>query len=194
MSLLKKIRSLAAGSPPAAEAARSYIVDIAGAERAKGRRERLSPGAQVKSLQRIARFTKRESLAFSVLLEGKELRAVQHGGEFQGVAVYFEEDADAYHEALLTLVRDRLRRGAVTVITDDAALDQAVLDAGGDPMRFSTFRKALEPATGSDGDGEPRNPRNDRRGRGRRRRSEPAPKPSVQGGDETVRDLIDLVD
>jgi hypothetical protein len=196
MGLLKIIKDLAGGGESAqGQNSRTYIVDIGGIDRGKTRRERMSPGVQVKHLQRLARFTQREEIPVSVLLEGKELRAVEHGGDFQGIKVYFEADGDAFAKTMLSLVRDRLSRHAVTVITDDAALDVAVQGAGGQAMRLSTFAKALDASTGpSDGNGSSRSDSSARRPRSRRRRNDPEPKPAVQGGDETVRDLIDLVD
>jgi hypothetical protein len=157
----------------------------------------MAPGEQVKFLQRLARFTKREALTVSVLLEGKELRAVQHGGDFQGLRVFFEASSGGVENKMVDLVRQYRRDGDVTVITDDTSLEDPVRDAGADAMRLSTFVKAWDAATGSgSGGGSSSKPnRNGRRQRSSRRRQQPQQeRASVQGGGDTVRDMIDLVE
>ncbi len=194
MGILDKLKNLGSAPPPnRTSGTRSYVVDAMGSDRGKQRRERLAPGEQVKFLQRLARFTKREALTVSVLLEGKELRAVQHGGEFQGLRVFFEPDSGGVQNKVVDLVRQSGRDGHVTVITDDKALETPVRDAGADAMRMSTFVKAWD-ASGGGGSSSKSNRNGGRRQRASRRRQPQQERASVQGGGDTVRDMIDLVE
>jgi len=199
MGILDKIFGSGTATPAArTNGPRSYVVDAMGSSRGKQRRDRMAPGEQVKFLQRLARFTKREALTVSVLLEGKELRAVQQGGDFQGLRVFFEANADGVENKMVDLVRQYRRDGDVTVITDDSGLEDSVRGAGADAMRLSTFVKAWDAATGGGGGGggsSSKPNRNGRRQRSSRRRQQPQQeRASVQGGGDTVRDMIDLVE
>lgn len=195
MGILDKLFSFRFAVPAAKSGGpRSYVVDAMGSDRGKERRERMAPGEQVKFLQRLARFTKREALTVSVLLEGKELRAVQQGGDFQGLRVFFEASSGEVETKVVDLVREYRRDGDVTVITDDASLEKSAGGAGAEAMRLSTFVKAWDAATGGGGSSSKPN-RNGRRQRSSRRRQQPQQeRASVQGGGDTVRDMIDLVE
>lgn len=186
-----------------AAAKRRYIIDPAPRMPGKDKREKLTPAEQVKFLQRLSRFARKESLEMAAVFATKELRAVQHRGDFQGIAVYFEPDASGFDHMVANLVREQGQDARVMVITDDDQLEQTVRTGGADAMRLATFVKALdggggEGRNGNGGGGASRPSRANRRPRGRRR-NKPAsetPRISRQGGSDTaaVRDLIDLVD
>ena len=180
---------------------RRYIVDPASRVAGKEKRGKLTPADQVKFLQRLARFAKRESLDMVAVFSTKELRAVQHGGDFQGVRVFFEPDAERFHDMVSSRIQELGEQGThITVITDDNQLESTVQGVGVDAMRMNTFSKALDlnadSRNGSGGNA--RASRSNRRSRSRKRpkQEEDAPKLSRQGGSDTaaVRELIDLVD
>jgi hypothetical protein len=217
MSMWKKIFGISAtgggvvagATPATAGGRRTYVVDPAGSDGGKGRRERLPPGAQVKLLQRLARFAKRESLPMAAVFVGKELRAVQDGGDFQGVTVYFAPETEAFPARVASVVRERGRGAQVTVITDDPQVEGAAAAAGAALMRWSTLAKAVDQGGGGSGGGSGggggggkptgtggRKPGRNRPRTRRRRDDDDEPRMSRQGGSDTVavRDLIDLVD
>ncbi len=164
----------------------------------------MAPGAQVKFLQRVSRFAEKESIAFTVVLGGKELRAVKNGDDFQGVRVYFAEQAGAFAGVVTEQVRNKLKSGPVTFITDDPKLEGEAASVGADSMRLTTFLKAFDGGGSRDGAGgkssrnrnRSRNRSRDRSGGDRNRRNDDQPRMSRQGGSDTVavRDLLDLVE
>jgi len=166
--------------------------------RDKKGRDRLPPGAQVKILQRLSRFAKKESLDLSAAFEGKALRAVEHEGDFQGITVYFASpQGTAYADMVMSIVKRGLRSAQVTGITDDPKLTASIEAAGGEAMRYSTFRKALDAGGGRNGEGSGNRPnRSNRRSRsrppaGESREAKPK-KPAPER--DPVSDLIDLID
>jgi predicted RNA-binding protein with PIN domain len=190
----------ATGGP--APSKRRYIVDPAPRLPGKEKREKLTPAEQVKFLQRLSRFVRKEGLEVVAVFATKELRAVQHRGDFQGIQVCFEPDLEGFNQMVADLVRDQSQHARVTVITEDEPLERAVVGMGADAMRLGTFAKALEGSGDSRGEngggGASRSARPHRRPRGRRRGrgDDESPRISRQGGSDTaaVRDLIDLVD
>jgi hypothetical protein len=199
MSLIEQLKAWLSPSPGPGRTSsrRVYVIDPAGWSRDKKGRERLAPGVQVKILQRLSRFAKKEAVDITAVFEGKELRAVKHKGEFQGIRVYFAGSAGAScSDTILSAAKDRRRSARVTVITDDASLTPSIESAGGDAMRLSTFRKALDGPAGKNGDGD-RSQRGGRKGRGGRKRpsdSQPAQKEKQPAARDPVSDLIDLVE
>lgn len=200
MSLVDRIASwwkTPEGNAPS-HSRRVYVVDPAGMSRDRKGRDRLPPGMQVKILQRLSRFAQKESLVLSAVFEGKALRAVEHEGDFQGVKVYFASpQGSAYADLVLSIVKRGLRSAQVTVITDDPKLAAATEVAGGETMRYTTFRKALDAGSGKNGEGgENRAKRSNRRGRSRPPAGEPRegkpPRPAPDR--DPVSDLIDLID
>ena len=194
-SLVNRVRNLVGGRPGTASAggARRCVIDPGSG--IKGR-DRIPPGVQVKMLQRLGRFAEKEGLKVDVVLEGRDLRAVQHGGEFQGVGVFFAAAGDDIARVALKVFNDAARGTPAVLVTDDDELGRAARDTGGQAMRLTTFEKAL--------DGGLRRGRGDGGGRSgghggarnRRRRRDDAPQMSKQGGSDRdpVRDMLDLVE
>jgi len=193
-SIIENLKSMFSGGSPQETASwnerRSYIIDPGA--RTKGR-EKLPPGAQVKVLQRLARFAEKETVKLSAVFEGKELRAVKHQGDFQGVTVYFVSEPSAFGRNFLEIVQDSAKETAVTVITNDVELEQLVLSAGCGVMRLSTFEKVFDGGLRRNGTA---GGRASRAPRPRRKKPDQQPRMSKQGGSDTdpVRDLLDLVD
>ena len=198
MSLLAKVKTLWQPADVAPGGNHVYVVDpayTASGNDKKGR-GRLNPGAQVKALQKISRFAKREALTLMAVFEGHELRVVSHKGDFHGVQVFFEPEQDAFHRAALGVARDAMKNGAVTVITNDAELVDKVRGAGGQAMRYETLKKALENGSERSAPTGTRSSRPPRGRKPRRRADEEIVRGSRQGGSDTsrVREMLDLVD
>lgn len=200
MSFLDKIKSWfdpGEGGGPSGSG-RMCVVDAAGLARADGKVERLSPGTQIRILQRLSRFAEKESVPISAVFEGKELRAVEHGGDFQGIRVYFAMKQGSREDLLLSFLKGR--GGDVTIVAGNARLESRVLERGGSFMRLGTFRKALEgPGEGSNGG------RSEGKKKGNRRRGPPrgdrGPDRRQRGGEgkptqneDPVHQLIDVVE
>lgn len=174
MSLLKAVKSVfGGGSSSSGGGDRLYLVD---GERMLDSRD-VGPGERAALLQRLARFVEREKIRMSVVFGGRPLREVEHGGEFQGIKVFYIESREAYAEQYVQTVKDALRRDKVCAITNDAETEKKIVDLGGTTIRCSTLRKGLE--GGGEG-GERGGPGGDRGGdfrgggdRGPRRRRGP---------------------
>ena len=193
-SIIENLKSIFSGGPSpevgTRSERRSYVIDPGAGT--KGR-EKLPPGAQVKVLQRLARFAEKESIKLSAVFEGKELRAVKHQGDFQGITVYFVSEPSIFGRIFLEIAKDSAKEAVVTAITNDVELEQSVLSAGCNVMRLSTFEKVFEGGLRRNGTGGSRASRGPRP---RRKKPDQQPRMSKQGGSDTdpVRDLLDLVD
>ena len=199
MSLFSKVKALWDSSPANRSGSQVCVLDPAyhGSGNGKHRRERMSPGIQVKILQRVSRFAEKESLRMAAVFEGNELRVVPHGGDFHGVKVFFESEASAYPTAVMDVIRTMKRAGAVTLITDDPNLSSQAEQRGIATCRYTTFKKALDgDGAKRDGNPTPKSARNPRRNRSRRHPDGEAARGSRQGGSDTsmVREMIDLVE
>lgn len=141
MSLFKAVKSmLGGGSSSSGGEDRLYVVD---GERMLDSRD-VGPGDRAALLQRLARFIEREKIRMNVVFGGRPLREVEHGGEFQGIKVFFIESREAYSEQYVQTVKDGLRRDKVCAITNDAETEKKIADLGGTTIRCSTLRKGLE--------------------------------------------------
>lgn len=219
MSLWDSIGSLFKAKPAGAarDTARVYILD--GEKMVEGRGgEKVGPMDRFQLLQRMAQFADREKIRLQMVFAGRPLREVAHGGTFNGVKVYYAEQASDVANQVDKLVRQAGRNA--TVISFDLQSEQRITSRGGISIRSSTLRKAMENGGGSSGDGDDsnrgrrdgrrmRSPRGGRRGEGRegregrdnREQREPRPDNQSQesdqtssGDDTTVKNLIDLVE
>lgn len=128
--------------------ASSCIVDVNRVAGAKSGRDRIPPRVQIQTLQRLARFAKKESIGLVAVIDGKELRDVAHGADYQGVKVYFSAQAANFAEAMLKA--SRKHRGAL-VITDNQDVEKKVSAQGAETMRVSSFKKGLDSVLGGSG-------------------------------------------
>jgi hypothetical protein len=218
MSFWDNVKGLLGGKPGgvARDADRLYIVDV---ERLAESRGGVGPVERVQALQRLAQFAAREKIRVQAVVGGRPLREVAHGEELNGLPVYYSEEAGGAAEQILKLYKP----GAL-VITSDAQVEERIRSRGGETMRTSTLRKAIEGegggGGGQDGRGDrgprrrqDRPPRRDRGDRGDRpdrgdHRPQPPREPQGPEGetspppasrppsstDTTVKSLIDLVE
>jgi hypothetical protein len=204
MSWFDRIKALFGAGPAGGGRGRKVYVVDGGRLFGQGSGGRLSPRDQIHVLQQLSRFAEREGVSAQVVFEGRPLREVDHGGTFGVLRVFFAENGEALAKTIIGLAR---ARGAV-VVTGDRQIEQQAAAVGAETMRANTLRRAMD-GDGSDrGGGQgPRPPRRRQRGgrgdRGDRPRppeqpaqekpAEPAP-PSGSGPQDSVRDLIDLVE
>ena len=148
MSFIGKILAFISGE--GTRATGLYIVE--GGRLAEGRGgEKLSPRDQVQLLHQIARFAKQEEVKVQVVFEGRDLREVAHGGDFNGVTVFFTDKTAEVPDLMIKLARSAGR--SCVVITSDRALESRAASMGFKTMRASTLKKAMEGGGVSNGGG-----------------------------------------
>jgi len=216
MSFIKMIKSCFSSTGGSSN--RTYVVDAARLVDEKTGR-RMAPRDQVQMLNALARISKQEGLGIQVVIESdRPLREVEHGGDFNGVKVYYAPDT----EQLVALALKLCRKSGGSIVSSGVTMESRATEAGIPVLCSSTFRKAFlqggMPGGGQGGDrgGERRRGggrdrrggRGDRGGRGGRggrdrkgssrddggkpqSNGDPAPKNDEHAA---VRNLIDLVE
>jgi len=209
INTIKSLFSSAGGSSH--RGSRTYVVDAARLVDEKTGR-RMAPRDQVQMLNALARVSKQEGLGIQAVFESdRPLREVEHGGEFNGVKVFFAPD----NEQLVALALKLCRKGGFSLVSSGVTMESRATEAGIQVLCSSTFRKAFLqgglPGGGQGGDrgGDRRRGRDRRRDRGNRGgdrsrkngsngggKSQSNSQGSSSGNDENaaVRNLIDLVE
>lgn len=155
------------GTAIAGQTCRACIVDV-GSLAGSGS---VPPKQKIQALQRLARYARVESVKMVAVLDGEELRAVDHGADYEGIKVYYAGKSASMGAALQDASR---RQPDALVVTDNKEAEALVRGQGAATMRLSTFRKAIEAPRGdegSNGDAGRSGGRRDRRPRGRSSRS-----------------------
>ncbi len=153
MKFIEKIKSLfapASGTPR--RNSRTYVVDGARLVDEKTGR-RMAPREQIQMLNSLARVAKQENLDIQVVFESERpLREVEHGGEFNGVKVFFAPD----NEQLVAMALKMCRSGNCTLVSSGVTMESRATEAGIQVLCSSTFRKAFlqggMPGNGDRGD------------------------------------------
>ncbi|HPC19194.1 MAG: hypothetical protein KBC66_08265 [Kiritimatiellae bacterium] len=168
MDAIKSLFSPAGGS--ARRNPRAYIVDAARLVDEKTGR-RLAPRDQVQILNALARVAKQENLDLQVVFESdRPLREVDHGGEYNGLKVFYAPD----NEQLVAMALKLSRSADGALVSSGVTMESRATEAGIPVLCSSTFRKAFLQG-GLPGGGERRDrsngngDRDRRRGRDRRR-------------------------
>ena len=140
MSFMDAIKSLftpAGGS--ARRDTRTYVVDGARLVDEKTGR-RMAPREQVQMLNALARVAKQEGLTILAVFESdRALREVEHGGEFNGVKVYFAPD----NEQLVALALKICKSEGCALVSSGVTMESRATEAGIPVLCSSTFRKAF---------------------------------------------------
>ena len=201
MSLIQKISGIFGGDSAAGGHGNAVLI-VDGTGLFDGKKgEKLSPRQQIDILQSMSRVNKNEEIEVEVVFEGKPLRKVEHGGNFDDVTVFFSEDGSKVSDFIARQARNHGGSKPVTVVTGDTSLEEAIVKSGQTTLRPQTFRKAFGSGRGEQRGGS-RPPRKRRRPEGkgegksnerRDRKSSPKPQEAKKSGD-SVSDLIDLVD
>lgn len=152
MGLLDKISGWLGGGDSAAGAL--FIVDGGGVIHPRPN-YRPGPRDMLNLLHKLGRFSEREKIRVVCLFEGDPLHKAADGDELQGVTVHYATSASDRSARLVELVKKYGGRSTrVIAVVPDPASEQAVREAGAQPLRCSTFRKALD--AGDEGGGEGR--------------------------------------
>ena len=140
MSFMDAIKSLfAPAGGPARRNTRTYLVDVARLMDEKTGR-RMAPREQVQMLNALARVAKQEGLAIQAVFESdRALREVEHGGEFNGVKVYFAPD----NEQLVALALKLCKGEGCALVSSGVTMESRATEAGIPVLCSSTFRKAF---------------------------------------------------
>ena len=188
MSFIDAIKSLftpAGGS--ARRDTRTYVVDGARLIDEKTGR-RMAPRDQVQMLNALARVMKQEGLTIQAVFESdRPLREVEHGGEFNGVKVFYAPD----NEQLVAVALKLCKSTGGTLVSSGVTMESRATEAGIPVLCSSTFRKAFLQGGmpgGERGDrggdrGERGGDRGERGGRDRRRDRGPRRDRGDRGGD-----------
>ncbi|MGD9782876.1 MAG: hypothetical protein AB7V14_12130 [Kiritimatiellia bacterium] len=184
MSFMDAIKSLftpAGGS--ARRDTRTYVVDGARLVDEKTGR-RMAPRDQVQMLNALARVMKQEGLTIQAVFESdRPLREVEHGGEFNGVKVFYAPD----NEQLVAVALKLCKSTGGTLVSSGVTMESRATEAGIPVLCSSTFRKAFLQGGMPGGErgerGERGGDRGDRGGRDRRRDRGPRRDRGERGGD-----------
>lgn len=193
MSFMDAIKSLfAPAGGPARRNTRTYLVDVARLVDEKTGR-RMAPREQVQMLNALARVAKQEGLAIQAVFESdRALREVEHGGEFNGVKVYFAPD----NEQLVALALKICKSAGCALVSSGVTMESRATEAGIPVLCSSTFRKAFlqgglpggdRGERGGDRGGDERRSGRDRRG-GRDRRRDRGDRGGNGGGNRPARE------
>ncbi len=186
-----------AGNKNGGKSKRLYVVDASSLASSSGNKARLAPRVQLDMLDRLARFSKREGVRICMVFEDEPLRKVADKSDYKDINVRFAGRPSELPGLVIKVLKQNARRKEVVVITSDKKLEEQVINNGGETLRSSTFKKALESASGgekkrsAEGGGRRRRPRrNGQRSGGQSSER----KPAKEKKENSVRDLIDLVE
>ena len=172
MSFMNAIKSLfAPASSSARRNTRTYVVDVARLMDEKTGR-RMAPREQVQMLNALSRVAKQEGLTILAVFESdRALREVEHGGEFNGVKVFFAPD----NEQLVAMALKLCKSEGCAMVSSGVTMESRATEEGISVLCSSTFRKAFLQGgmpggdRGDRGGDERRGSRDRRGGRDRRR-------------------------
>lgn len=173
-------------------------VDAAALLKSRGVRGRAAPRQQLQVLRMLSRVMQREKIDLTAVLSGKPLDKAPHNGKFDDMRVRYAKDETAVSKEMTKALKQAGSGGVL--VTDDIELEKSVIQSGGITLRLSTFRKLLEDGgetAVNSGDGSGRSSGGNRRPR-RRKNTKPSspeePKQEKESKDDTISQMIDLVD
>lgn len=176
---------------------RNMVVSVDAILESKGIRGRAAPRQQLQALRALSRMVQREELNVTAVIAGKPLNKAPENQTFEGVRVRYVDDETQVGPALLKAMRQAGCAGVL--VTEDAALEEKILQGGKDTLRISTFRKLLDDGSedygmdgGRDRNGGRKN-RRDRNDRKKPRRNNTKEDKKSQERDE-ISQMIDLVE
>ena len=189
------------------------VVDTAAVLRTKGMRGRVAPRQQIQLLRALSRFVQREKLSVTAVLVGDPLDKAPHNKVFDHVRVRYTKSEETLNKELCKALSQAGSAGVL--VTEDVALENRVLRTGKSTLRVSTFRKLLDDGVeqNENNGGNNNRPQNNRRERDRGRDRDRGPRPNrnnnpqqqqsrppaneadeQRGGDDTISQMIDLVE
>ena len=140
MSFMDTIKSFfAPASGNARRNTRTYVVDGARLVDEKTGR-RMAPRDQVQMLNALSRVAKQEGLEIQAVFESdRPLREVEHGGEFNGVKVFYAPD----NEQLVAMALKLCKSNGGALVSSGVTMESRATEAGIPVLCSSTFRKAF---------------------------------------------------
>lgn len=183
------------------------LIDTVSINKANGAKGNVSPRTQLQLLRRLARFAQREKLDVVAILSGRPLNKAPAGKKFEGIEVLYSGSDGAHNKFLIKT--HKARRGLM--IMDNREVEEDVMQRGLRVLRVSTFRKAFD-IGGDQNDDQDRGGNSAGRERRPRRRSQQnnstnhnnnnsndqkssrPPQKKERSQEDTINELIDLVD
>jgi hypothetical protein len=118
------------------------VVDTAAVLKTKGVRGRAAPRQQLQLLRSLSRIAQRENLKVTAVLVGAPLDKAAHNKVFDNVRVRYAKSEEVLDKELIKSLRQAGSAGVL--VTEDVALETRVIRSGGITLRVSTFRKLLD--------------------------------------------------
>ncbi len=168
------------------------VVDMISLFDSLGMKGDIPPRAQLQMLARLTRFAEREQIEMIAVMSGTPLSKAPAGKKFDSILVLYSASMEAHVRYVAKVAASR----KAILLTDNNAIEK--LAGGGVPkMRISTFCKAFNSSSSSDGQESSDGGRNRRSRRGRGRSKGKTQNECNDGEDnssDAIKELIDLVD
>ena len=172
------------------------VIDTVSLNESLGMKGKVPPRNQLQLLRRLARFSRREKLAIVAVLSGSPLNKAPAGKKFEGVTVVYSKSIEDHARYL---VRTANAKGSGAVLVSGSAAAEKLRSGAAKNLRISTFRKAFDSTSDSEGP-----ERSSSGGRGnrppRKNRQKPSSEPKQErppremSEADAINELIDLVD
>jgi hypothetical protein len=172
------------------------VIDTVSLNESLGMKGKVPPRNQLQLLRRLARFSQREKLALVAVLCGSPLNKAPAGKKFEGISVVYSKSNEDYVKCL---VRTANAKGAGAVLVSGSAAVEKLRSGAAKNLRISTFRKAFDSTSDSEGsERSSSNGRGSRPPRKNRQKTASEPKqerpPREMSESDAINELIDLVD
>ena len=172
------------------------VIDTVSLNESLGMKGKVPPRNQLQLLRRLARFSQREKLALVAVLSGPPLNKAPAGKKFEGISVVYSKSNEDHVKCL---VRTANAKGAGAVLVSGSAAVEKLRSGSAKNLRISTFRKAFDSTTDSEGSERSssggrgnRPPRKNRQKTSNESKQERPPREMSEA--DAINELIDLVD
>lgn len=172
------------------------VIDTVSLNESLGIKGNVPPRNQLQLLRRLARFSQREKLALVAVLEGPPLNKAPAGTKFEGIVIVYSKSSEDHVKCL---VRTANAKGSGAVLVAGSAAVEKLRSGTAKNLRISTFRKAFDSTSDSEGsDRGSSGGRGNRAPRKNRQKTSSEPKqerpPREKTDADAINELIDLVD
>ena len=172
------------------------VIDTVSLNESLGMKGKVPPRNQLQLLRRLARFSQREKLSVVAVLCGIPLNKAPAGKKFEGITIVYSKSTENHVKCL---IRTANAKGAGAVLVSGSAAVEKLRSGSTKSLRISTFRKAFDSTSDSDGsDRSASGGRGNRAPRKNRQKASNEPKqerpPREVSEADAINELIDLVD